>query len=169
MAAKEAANKLRKFLSKDYSSRSYVQSNAVMLVRILVDNPGKTFTRNIDTKFVLTVKELFKNTSDLSVRQMLAETLDTFEREKSGDENLAALLEMWKNQKAKAQKTINGVSLLHPQSLPLHKVTSINPSSTGPKNPQRSPLQSISATAATKAAKLLRAKSLLLPYSPTTR
>jgi hypothetical protein len=35
-----------------------LQYNAVMLMRILVDNPGHTFTRNFDAKFVTTIKEL---------------------------------------------------------------------------------------------------------------
>jgi hypothetical protein len=48
-----------------------------MLIRILADNPGKTFTRNLDAKFVVTVKELLRDGRDMSVQQILRETLDT--------------------------------------------------------------------------------------------
>jgi hypothetical protein len=69
-----------------------------MLIRILADNPGKSFTRNIDAKFVQNVKELFRVGRDPSVKQMLIETLNTFQRERSNDEGLALLLEMWKKE-----------------------------------------------------------------------
>lgn len=69
-----------------------------MLIRILADNPGKTFTRNIDSKFVVAVKELLRVGRDPSVKQILMETLDTFAREKQGDEGLALLNEMWKKE-----------------------------------------------------------------------
>merc|ERR1712230_36106 len=59
-AAKEASYMIRKFLSKDNYSKPYVQYNGIMLIRILADNPGKTFTRNIDAKFVQVVKELLR-------------------------------------------------------------------------------------------------------------
>ncbi len=94
-AAKEASYLIRKFLSKDNYSKPYVQYNGIMLVRILADNPGKTFTRNIDAKFVQVVKELLRVGRDPSVKQILMETLDTFKREKAGDEGLALLIEMW--------------------------------------------------------------------------
>jgi hypothetical protein len=69
-----------------------------MLIRILADNPGKTFTRNIDSKFVQVVKELLRVGRDPSVKQILMETLDTFSREKSGDDGLVMLNEMWKKE-----------------------------------------------------------------------
>ncbi|KAE8448729.1 hypothetical protein EG329_008944 [Mollisiaceae sp. DMI_Dod_QoI] len=97
-AAKEAAYVIRKFLSKDNFSKPYVQYNGIMLIRILADNPGKTFTRNMDAKFVETVKELLRVGRDPSVKQILMETLDTFQREKAGDEGLAKLNEMWKKE-----------------------------------------------------------------------
>ncbi|TGO47947.1 hypothetical protein BCON_0257g00090 [Botryotinia convoluta] len=65
-AAKECAYHIRKFLSKDNHSKAYVQYNAIMLIRILTDNPGMTFTRNIDAKFVQTVKELLRTGRDPS-------------------------------------------------------------------------------------------------------
>jgi len=73
-------------------------------MRILTDNPGPTFTRNLDKQFAETVKELLRYGRDPSVKQILIETLDTFEREKSADENLKVLLEMWKKEQDKMSK-----------------------------------------------------------------
>jgi hypothetical protein len=103
-AAKEAAYMIRKFLSKDNFARPHVQYNAIMLIRILSDNPGKTFTRNMDSKFVQTVKELLRLGRDPSVKQILMETLDTFQREKASDEGCAMLNEMWKKEHEKMLK-----------------------------------------------------------------
>lgn len=75
-----------------------------MLTRILADNPGPTFTRNLDGKFLEVVKDLLRNGRDLSVRQMLMETLDTFEHQKGWDESLGPLIELWKKEKDKAYK-----------------------------------------------------------------
>ena len=85
-----------------------------MLVRILSDNPGKTFTKNIDSKFVQTVKELLRVGRDPSVKQILMETLDTFQREKQGDEGLAMLNEMWKKEHERMVKIHVCLSLLFP-------------------------------------------------------
>ncbi|KAG6096844.1 hypothetical protein E4U30_001200 [Claviceps sp. LM220 group G6] len=98
-AAAECARVLRKFLSKDYSSKPSWQYNAIMLIRILVDNPGETFTRNLDDKFVDTVRALLKNVKDRSVWRILLETLDDFECTKVHDQNLAPLILMWKMEK----------------------------------------------------------------------
>ncbi|MCJ1234661.1 hypothetical protein MMC14_002622 [Varicellaria rhodocarpa] len=106
-AAKEAANVIRKFLSKENFQRAYVQYNAIMLVRILAENPGPTFTRNLDTKFVITTKELLRDGRDMSVQQILRETLDAFETQKPEDETLKPLLTMW--QKEKTRPNINTV------------------------------------------------------------
>lgn len=103
-AAQEAANRIRKFLSKDNFQRPYVQYNAIMLVRILADNPGKSFTKNLDAKFVATVKDLLRDGRDMSVQQILRETLDSFEIQKPEDETLAPLREMWKKEKQKLEK-----------------------------------------------------------------
>ncbi|KAF7952610.1 uncharacterized protein EAE97_002107 [Botrytis byssoidea] len=103
-AAKECAYNIRKFLSKDNHSKAYVQYNAIMLIRILTDNPGMTFTRNIDAKFVQTVKELLRTGRDPSVKQILMETLITFTRDKANDETLAPLIEMWKKEQDKMIK-----------------------------------------------------------------
>lgn len=103
-AAAECAHLIRKFLKKDYWSKPSYQYNALMLIRILSDNPGQTFTRNLDGKFVDTLKDLLRNGRDLSVRQMLMEMLDQFESQKSWDEGLTATIEMWKKEKEKAYK-----------------------------------------------------------------
>lgn len=103
-AAKEAAYLIRKFLSKDHFAKPYVQYNAIMLIRILADNPGRTFTRNIDSKFVQTVKELLRVGRDPSVKQILMETLDTFQRDKADDEGCTQLNEMWKKEHEKMIK-----------------------------------------------------------------
>ncbi|KAF7853275.1 hypothetical protein EAF04_010776 [Stromatinia cepivora] len=103
-AAKECAYHIRKFLSKDNFSKPYVQYNAIMVIRILTDNPGKTFTRNMDAKFIQTVKELLRTGRDPSVKQILMETLITFTRDKADDETLAPLIEMWKKEQEKMVK-----------------------------------------------------------------
>ncbi|KAL2006433.1 hypothetical protein VTN00DRAFT_9101 [Thermoascus crustaceus] len=102
-AAKEAALCIRKFLSYPATAQPGVQYNAVMLIRILSDNPGHTFTRNIDVKFVSTVKDLLREGRDMGVQQILRETLDIFEAHRSWDEDLKLLLQMWtKERYAKA-------------------------------------------------------------------
>lgn len=79
-----------------------------MLIRILADNPGETFTRNLDQKFADTSKELLRSVRDHSVRQMMMETLDSFEKTKSYDEGLALIIDMWKTEKERAQQ-LHGV------------------------------------------------------------
>ncbi|KAG5942495.1 hypothetical protein E4U53_007235 [Claviceps sorghi] len=101
-AAAECARVIRKFLSKDYSSKPSWQYNAIMLVRILTDNPGETFTRNLDDKFVDTIRALLKNVKDRSVWQILMETLDDFENTKVHDQNLSPLILMWRKEKEAA-------------------------------------------------------------------
>lgn len=75
-----------------------------MLMRILSDNPGKTFTKNLDARFASTVKELLRDGRDMSVQQILRETLDNFETDKVDDETLEPLRDMWKKEKAKMIK-----------------------------------------------------------------
>lgn len=94
-AAAIAAQQIRKFLAKDNYSRPHVQYNAIMLIRILSDNPGATFTRNIDSKFVSTTKDLLRNCKDPSVQQILRETLSALYVEKAYDTNFTALFQMW--------------------------------------------------------------------------
>jgi hypothetical protein len=83
-----------------------------MLLRILTDNPGSTFTRNLDQKFVDTVRGLLKALRDPNVRQILMETLDDFQHTKAYDENLTLLLTMWQGEKEEALSK-SGVCLSH--------------------------------------------------------
>ena len=83
-----------------------------MLIRILSENPGHTFTRNFDTKFVGTVKELLREGRDMSAQQMLREMLEMFETQKSWDEDLAGLIAMWKKEKEKTGKYTRSVGSL---------------------------------------------------------
>lgn len=82
-----------------------------MLIRILSENPGHTFTRNFDAKFVGTVKELLREGRDMSAQQMLREMLEIFETQKSWDEDLAGLIAMWKKEKEKMGKYTRSVCL----------------------------------------------------------
>ncbi|KAK6085447.1 GAT domain-containing protein [Seiridium cupressi] len=103
-AAAECARLIRKYLKRDSWSRPSYQYNATMLMRILADNPGPTFTRNMDQKFADTMKEALKSHRDPSVLQMLMETLNAFENTKVYDEGLATVIEMWRKEKEKAKK-----------------------------------------------------------------
>ena len=78
-----------------------------MLVRILADNPGKSFTRNIDAKFASTVKELLRDGRDMSVQQFLRETLDYFVASWPHDESLAGIISMWRKEKMKVSKRVS--------------------------------------------------------------
>lgn len=108
-AAAECARLIRKFMSRDYWSKPSCQYNAIMLLRILADNPGPGFTQYMDKKFVDAAKELLRSGRDASVRQILMETLDTFELSKGYDAGLAPTIAMWKKEKEKAYKAY-GVS-----------------------------------------------------------
>jgi hypothetical protein len=103
-AASECARLIRKYLQKDYFSKPSYQYNAIMLLRILSDNPGPTFTRNIDKKFSDAAKDLLRNGRELNVKQMLMETLDSFEHNKQYDEGVKEIVSMWKKEKDKAYK-----------------------------------------------------------------
>lgn len=89
-------------MAKDYSSRPSWQYNAIMLMRILAEHPGETFTRNIDAKFVDAARALLKSTKDNNVRQILMDTLEEFERAKFYDTNLTLIISMWQEEKDKA-------------------------------------------------------------------
>ncbi|KAI1131044.1 hypothetical protein F5Y10DRAFT_234538 [Nemania abortiva] len=110
-AAKQCADVIRDYLKKDYYTRPDIQYNALMLVRILADNPGPTFTRNLDQEFAKTAKDLLRNSRGDRVRQMLMETLTSFETTKFYDEGLTPLIEMWKKEKEKAQKSSSGAPI----------------------------------------------------------
>ncbi|PVI01235.1 hypothetical protein DM02DRAFT_613848 [Periconia macrospinosa] len=98
-AAASAATQIRKFLSKENYDRPHAQYNAVMLIRILADNPGPSFTKNLDKSFADTVKHLLRNGRDPSVAQILRETLDALEKDKAYDTNLNAMFAMWKKER----------------------------------------------------------------------
>ncbi|GAB1312283.1 hypothetical protein MFIFM68171_02493 [Madurella fahalii] len=108
-AASECAQRIRKYMGRDYWTKPSYAYNAIMLVRILSDNPGPGFTRFLDKKFVDTTKELLRNGRDAGVRQILMETLDSFENTKGYDEGLALIIEMWKKEKEKAYRAYGGV------------------------------------------------------------
>ncbi|CRL24902.1 ENTH/VHS [Penicillium camemberti] len=101
-AAKEAALRIRKYLSDPAGNTNHTQYNAIMLMRILVDNPGHTFTRNFDAKFVTTVKELLRTGRDWHVQSSLRQYLDTLEQQRAWDDDLKLLLQMWAKEKTKA-------------------------------------------------------------------
>ncbi|CAM1501599.1 Fc.00g035830.m01.CDS01 [Cosmosporella sp. VM-42] len=108
-AAAECARLIRKYMNKDYISRPSWQYNSIMLLRILTDNPGATFTRNLDQKFVDVAKQLLKGARDQSVRTILMETLDDFENIKVvEDENLTLIVTMWQKEKERAFKDQGG-------------------------------------------------------------
>ncbi|KAH8648371.1 hypothetical protein BX600DRAFT_442662 [Xylariales sp. PMI_506] len=118
-AAAECARLIRKYCKRDYWSKPSYQYNAIMLMRILADNPGPTFTRNMDPKFADTIRELLRNGRDPSVLQMLMETLNAFENTKQYDEGLAVLLEMWRKEKEKAQRLgVRSMQPPPPRSMP---------------------------------------------------
>ncbi|KAI9369751.1 hypothetical protein BJX61DRAFT_549380 [Aspergillus egyptiacus] len=113
-AAREAAHLLRKFLSTPNSTPANVQYNAIMLMRILIDNPGYTFSRNLDAKFVATVKELLRQGKDMGVQQFLRQTLEALEAKRGWDEDLKPLVEMWRKEKTKMDKVYNSKSTWRP-------------------------------------------------------
>ncbi|KAI1203524.1 hypothetical protein F5X97DRAFT_283242 [Nemania serpens] len=120
-AAKQCADMIRDYLKKDYYTRPDIQYNALMLVRILADNPGPTFTRNLDQDFTKTTKDLLRNGRGNRVHQMLMETLTSFETTKFYDEGLTPLIEMWKKEKEKATKSTSSApiqSFLHRSQQP---------------------------------------------------
>lgn len=87
-------------MTKDNFSRPHVVYNAIMLIRILSDNPGATFTRHIDSKFVSTVKDVLRSCKDPSVQQMLRETLNALYAEKGYDTGFAELFKMWEKERS---------------------------------------------------------------------
>jgi hypothetical protein len=70
-----------------------------MLVRILSDNPGPTFTRCFDQSFVKTVKELLRGCKDHGTQQILREALDSMEVNKAYDDGVQGLIAMWRKEK----------------------------------------------------------------------
>lgn len=92
---------IRKYLSKEYFNRPHVQYNSAMLIRILADNPGPTFTRNFDVKFVQAIKHLLREGRDPNVKQLLIETLNKFQRDNQYYEGIELLLDMWQREQTR--------------------------------------------------------------------
>lgn len=88
---------------KDFWSQTSYVYNAIMLMRILAENPGLTFTRNMDKKFTETVRELLRNCVDPHVVHFMIETLQEFESRAAVDEGLGRLVEMWMKEKTKSK------------------------------------------------------------------
>ncbi|KAI5292639.1 hypothetical protein KEM55_007661 [Ascosphaera atra] len=103
-AARHAAVKIRRILSKSTPQQSYRQYNAIMLMRILLNNPGTPFSAGFDEKFVSAVKKVLRECQDVMVQSIMRETLEWMEKEKLWDMNLRALLEAWRKEKRETQK-----------------------------------------------------------------
>lgn len=76
-----------------------------MLIRILADNPGPSFTCNLDARFTSSVKFLLRDGRDMNVAQILRETLETLSTTKANDGNLSGLIQMWTKEKEKFERT----------------------------------------------------------------
>lgn len=88
------------YLEKPYFTQPSIQYNAIMLIRILSDNPGSTFMRGFDKDFVETVRVLLVKNKDGGTQQILRETLDALEAGRAGhDEGAKRLMSMWRSQK----------------------------------------------------------------------
>lgn len=111
-AAREAAACIQRYFSKQNYDRGFAQYNAIMLTRILTDNPGRVFTQNFDKSFVSVVKSLLRDTRDSSVQQIMRETLDYFEAEKlNGNDTLMPLIEMWRKEKGSSARMYSTPSM----------------------------------------------------------
>ncbi|KAJ5551721.1 hypothetical protein N7461_006419, partial [Penicillium sp. DV-2018c] len=130
-AAKQAALRIRKYLADPAGTPNHTQYNAIMLMRILADNPGHTFTRNIDAKFVTTIKELLRTGRDWYVQSYLRQYLDTLEQQRGWDEDLNLLLQMWAKEKTKSSRGLI-------DRFPMASITA-PPMHPSPLNNQRSP------------------------------
>lgn len=118
-AAREAALCLQRYFSKQNYNRGYAQYNAVMLLRILTDNPGHVFTQNFDKSFISTIKSLLRDSKDSSVQQIIRETLDYIEAEKlNGNNTLMPLVEMWRKEKGTTARIYTSSSVSIPAFAP---------------------------------------------------
>jgi len=109
-AAALATTILRRNLADSKNnSRTFVLYNSIMLLRILSQNPGETFTRGTsEPKFVAAVKGVLRSTRDPTVMQLLYETLEHFSTDEARmrDPGLNALREMWVAEKEKDRKKL---------------------------------------------------------------
>ncbi|KAJ5091398.1 hypothetical protein NUU61_006268 [Penicillium alfredii] len=106
-AAKAAALRIRRYLADPAGTPPHVQFNAIMVMRILGDNPGHSFTCNFDAKFVATIKNQLRNGRDPLVQRTLRQYLMTAEVVRAGDQDLALLMQMWGKERQKAHRTPN--------------------------------------------------------------
>ena len=102
-AATECARYIRKFMHRDYWARPNFVYNAIMLMRILVENPGMTFTRNMDKKFVDAVRDVLRGCEHAHVVHFLVEALQELEAKSAADEGIGRMVEMWRKEKAKSK------------------------------------------------------------------
>lgn len=119
-AAALATTILRRNLADSKNnSRTFVLYNSIMLLRILSQNPGETFTRGTsEPKFVAAVKGVLKSTRDPTVMQLLYETLEHFSTDEARmqDPGLSALREMWAAEKEKDKKKLARVGSVRPNT-----------------------------------------------------
>ncbi|EPE04606.1 gat domain-containing protein [Ophiostoma piceae UAMH 11346] len=102
-AATECARYIRKFMHRDYWARPNYVYNAIMLMRILVENPGLTFTRNMDKKFVDAVKDVLRGCEHAHVVHFLIEAMQELESKNAADEGIGRMIEMWRKEKTKSK------------------------------------------------------------------
>lgn len=104
-AAKEAAHRIRQYLSTPHSTPTHIQYNAIMIMRILAENPGNSFTRHLDSKFTAVIKDLLRYGRNWHVQQYLRQFLDTLEANRRNDQDLQPLLQMWAKEKTKGDRS----------------------------------------------------------------
>ena len=105
VAAGSAAKQIRKTLHRDQWPASYKQYHAMMLFRILIDNPGscRNLARSIDPKFKDVCQELLRGHRDPSVQQITRETLDHFAQEKADVVELKPLIDLWLKEESRTR------------------------------------------------------------------
>ncbi|KAK7206265.1 hypothetical protein BZA70DRAFT_128939 [Myxozyma melibiosi] len=92
-AAAEAVRSVRKRIDPKHSSNPIVQYNAILVLRILGSSNSTTILDQIglDGKLATAVSNLLAQGNDPSVRAVLIETLEYFQREQRLEENLVPL------------------------------------------------------------------------------
>lgn len=68
-------------------------------MRILIDNPGDTFTCNFDAKFIDTARDVLRYGKDGYTQLFLRETLEILEATRWWDANVTQLLDMFQKEK----------------------------------------------------------------------
>lgn len=77
-----------------------------MIMRILGENPGHSFTRHLDSKFAVIIKDLLRSGQDWHVQQYLRQYLDTLEANQHNDQDFQPLLQMWAKEKTKGDRSL---------------------------------------------------------------